>query len=165
MTATTAKPTPAQARAINTAIDNGGRTASDPYQLRTIATLVQAGWMTEPDGRTLEVTDAGRAAVGRPAEPTPASYVVHFARIGRNHQVAPLLTGPVDGPSHLAELIYRHARPHLVSNDIEVIADLPEGKGHILAGFNNGGSFTIHQPDEAVVCEHCPDPRAVDEYA
>lgn len=63
MTATITRPTDAQARAIIAGIDNGGRTSSDPYQLRTITALIREGWMTEPDGRTLEVTDAGRAAV------------------------------------------------------------------------------------------------------
>ncbi|PZG12993.1 hypothetical protein C1I95_24610 [Micromonospora craterilacus] len=66
MNATTtryATPTVVQRRALLAAIDGGGRTSSDPYQLRTIAAMLRAGWVTEPDGRTLEITDAGREAV------------------------------------------------------------------------------------------------------
>jgi hypothetical protein len=70
---------------------------------------------------------------------------VTFDRIGRNHNVAPLVewvTGPID-PDALAEGIYHYARPHLASRDIEVAVDLDKGQVFIFAGFNNGGGGTI----------------------
>jgi hypothetical protein len=94
MTATR-KPTPAQKRALIAAIDNGGRTSSDPYQLRTITTLVREGWMTEPDGRTLEVTEAGCRAAGRHdiadqmrADWIGAEMVAEWHKIARQGEVA-----------------------------------------------------------------------------
>jgi hypothetical protein len=69
-------------------------------------------------------------------------YTVTFRRVGRNHDVAPLTTEAGDA-DQLAEQIHRHARPHLRSRDIEVHVDLEQMRGQILAGFNNGGDFTI----------------------
>lgn len=74
----------------------------------------------------------------------PAPYRVIFDRIGRSRDVAPLeMEIDVNGPNHLAELIHQYARPHLLSRDVEVVVDLEQGKGWIICGFNNGGTFTI----------------------
>lgn len=70
------------------------------------------------------------------------TYLVTFDRIGRNHNVEPLNVQS-DGPNHLAEQIYHYARPHLRSRDVDVVVDLDAGSGHILCGFNNGGTFTV----------------------
>jgi hypothetical protein len=70
------------------------------------------------------------------------TYLVAFERVGRNRNVAPL-TADVDNGDQLAEIIYRYARPHLLSRDIEVCVDLNAGRGSITVGWNNGGSFTI----------------------
>lgn len=71
-------------------------------------------------------------------EPAGRKYEVTFDRIGRNRHVAPLTT-EADGPNHLAEVIYRYARPHLASRDIEVSVDMDAGTVRIFAGCNNGG--------------------------
>jgi hypothetical protein len=70
------------------------------------------------------------------------TYLVTFNRIGRNHDVAPL-TATVDGPNHLAEVIHQYARPHLMSEDVEVDLDLDTGTGSVVVGFRNGGTFTL----------------------
>lgn len=70
-------------------------------------------------------------------------YRVEFARIGRNHNVAPLETGPVDGPNHLEYVIQQYVSRHLVSRVIEVDVDVDGGTGDILCGFQSGGRFTV----------------------
>lgn len=71
------------------------------------------------------------------------TYTVTFDRIGRNHSVQPL-TVEVDGPAHLADLVYAHARPHLGSREVEVAVDLQAMAGQIFVGdFRNGGTFAI----------------------
>lgn len=70
------------------------------------------------------------------------TYTVTFDRIGRNHDVRPLTIG-ADDEAELAEAVYRYARPHLRSRDVEVVVDLEVGKGNIFAGFNNGGTFSV----------------------
>jgi len=75
---------------------------------------------------------------------------VTFDRIGRNHNVAPLVewvTGPID-PDALGEGIYHYARPHLASRDVEVVVDPDMGKVFIFAGFHNAGEGTITVEDE-----------------
>jgi hypothetical protein len=71
-----------------------------------------------------------------------ASYRVTFSRIGRNHDVPPLVT-VASSADELAEVIYDYARPHLRSRDVEVYVDLEKQNGGILCGFNSGGMFTI----------------------
>jgi hypothetical protein len=71
-------------------------------------------------------------------------YRVMFDRIGRKKEVAPLTVDARDA-DELAEHIYRYARPHLLSRDVEVSADLEAGKGIVFCGFNNGGTFTIER--------------------
>jgi hypothetical protein len=69
-------------------------------------------------------------------------YRLTFDRIGRNHDVAPLDLD-LDDPDEIAEKVYRHARPHLRSRDVEVHIDLDAGRGFIFCGFHNGGTCTI----------------------
>lgn len=71
-------------------------------------------------------------------------FIIMFDRIGRNHHVAPLAAEAEDA-SRLAEKIYYYARPHLRSNDVQIVVDLEGGEGHIFCGFNNGGAFTVSE--------------------
>jgi hypothetical protein len=73
-----------------------------------------------------------------------STYRVTFDRVGRNHDVAPF-EAEVVHLEDLAERIYKHARPHLRSRDVEVVVDEEEMHGWILCGFNNGGTFTIER--------------------
>jgi hypothetical protein len=80
------------------------------------------------------------------------AYRVTFDRIGRNHD-APEMVAMVDGPNHLADLIYAHARPFLRSSDVRVTFEEDMRSGWIFCGFRTGGMFTIEQvaprPDAA----------------
>ncbi|MFF7991733.1 hypothetical protein ACFZDG_18310 [Kitasatospora xanthocidica] len=75
-------------------------------------------------------------------------YRVTYQRVGRrggrdgSQPPAPLTTWAVS-PDHLAELIAKDVSPYLLSDDIDITVDLDAGRGRILVGFNNGGSFTI----------------------
>ncbi len=79
---------------------------------------------------------------------TQTLYQVTYQRVGRrggrdgSTPPAPLTTWAVS-PDHLAELIAKDVSPYLLSDDIDITVDLDAGRGLILAGFNNGGSFTI----------------------
>ncbi|MEV0608088.1 hypothetical protein AB0I61_17155 [Polymorphospora rubra] len=74
-------------------------------------------------------------------------YRIEFTRIGRNRNVPALETEPIDGPNHLAEVIYQYARRHLGSRGVEVDVDLEAGTGQIFCGFHSGGTFTISPID------------------
>jgi hypothetical protein len=76
------------------------------------------------------------------------SYRVTFERIGRDHDVAPLVTVATSA-DELAEVIYDYARPRLRSRDVDVYVDLEKQSGGILCGFNSGGTFTIESFDGA----------------
>lgn len=75
---------------------------------------------------------------------TTTSYRVKFDRIGRNHYVPDLVTDARDLDA-LAERIYRYARPHLMSADVDV--HVAGGRGHIFCGWNTGGTFTFEVTD------------------
>jgi hypothetical protein len=76
-------------------------------------------------------------------------YTVTFDRIGRNHYVKPLVTGDIDGPNHLAQVIHDYARPHLGSREVDVHLDLDKQSGMIfVGGFRNAGSFTLAEMPE-----------------
>lgn len=81
-------------------------------------------------------------------------YLVTFndRRIGRNRQVEPLQC-EADDADQLAALIYRYARPHLLSRDVEVVVDLEKMAGGIFAGIQNVGTFALTEVagDAAVV--------------
>lgn len=70
------------------------------------------------------------------------TYRVTFERIGRNHSVAPLVA-KAKSARELADHIYKYARPHLRSSDVDVFVELDAGKGFIACGMHTGGSFTI----------------------
>jgi hypothetical protein len=76
----------------------------------------------------------------------PVTGLATFARIGRNHDVAPLaISGDAD---QIAEQVYRYALPKLASKDVEVVVDLNKMTGHIYFGIQVGGSFTITRSDQ-----------------
>jgi hypothetical protein len=79
-------------------------------------------------------------------ESTETSYLIKFERIGRNHDVSPLIARVRDA-DHLADVVYRYAWPHLGSRDVEVVVNLEPDKmlGLIIVGggFQCGGSFTV----------------------
>ena len=70
------------------------------------------------------------------------SYTISFERVGRNHDVPNLVTGTADAQV-IAEEVYRIARRHCGSRDLEVAVDLEAMKGNIYAGMHNAGTFTI----------------------
>lgn len=70
------------------------------------------------------------------------TYHITFDRIGRNHNVAPMIATVTD-PDQLAAYIHKHARPHLRSRDYDVIVDMDKGTGFIACGMHTGGEFTI----------------------
>jgi hypothetical protein len=77
------------------------------------------------------------------------AYRVTFTRIGRNHSVAPLDVSAVDGPNHLAKLIFDYARPHLGSRDVDVVLEEDMRSGWIfVGGFRTAGTFMIEAVPE-----------------
>lgn len=80
---------------------------------------------------------------GAPAEPAAATYRVLFDRIGRDHDIAPLIARAATA-DELAEVIYRYARPHLRSTHVDVSVDLDQMRGAVVVGgVRPGGDFTI----------------------
>ena len=73
------------------------------------------------------------------------TYRITFDRIGRNHNVAPMLAKVDDAApaEQLAAYIHKHARPHLRSRDFDVFVELDKGTGFIACGMHTGGEFTI----------------------
>jgi hypothetical protein len=84
-----------------------------------------------------------------------AHYTIVFERIGRKYDV-PELDLTVDEEDDdvitadvIAEAVYRYARKHLASREVEVVVELDEepnagGKGWlIVGGFRAAGDFTI----------------------
>lgn len=82
------------------------------------------------------------AAAAVHTELATGTWTVHFDRVGRNHNVADLVYTS-HGADELAEQIYRHARPHLGSRDMEVLVDLYAKAGWISCAMRNGGNFTL----------------------
>jgi hypothetical protein len=73
----------------------------------------------------------------------PDFYEVTFERIGRHRDVEPMIFEDVTEPEELAALIYQRAGRFLMSRGYEVIVDLDEMTGSIMAGMRPAGSFTI----------------------
>lgn len=71
-----------------------------------------------------------------------STYLVTFERIGRNRNPAELWA-TVANPQDLAAQVYRHARPHLGSKDVEVLVNFETGSGVIMCGARVGGSFAL----------------------
>lgn len=77
-------------------------------------------------------------------------YRVTFqnGRIGRSHDVAPLIVHAED-VGGLAEAVYDAARPHLLSRYPEVVIDQPDEDGPpvglVFAGFHTVARFSIEE--------------------
>lgn len=78
-----------------------------------------------------------------------ATTTVTFDRVGRNHNVAPLVITDTDDWDEIADRVYDHVRPHLRSRNVEVVirSDPADGitRGVILCGPVVGGAFTVEQ--------------------
>lgn len=70
------------------------------------------------------------------------SYRISFDRVGRNHNVPDLLT-ECTHPDDIADQVWHLARNLCGSRDLAVSVDLEEMKGHIFAGVQSAGKFTI----------------------
>lgn len=79
---------------------------------------------------------------------TQTLYKVVYERVGRrggrdgSPPPAPLTVWALDADG-LAGHIHRDVRRYLASRETEVVVDLEKMTGFILAGINNGGSFTV----------------------
>lgn len=71
-------------------------------------------------------------------------YRVTFDRIGRKYDPEPLVTDAAS-MNELAERVYDHARPHLLSSGIEVTASERDRRGYIHAGMHTAGTFTFEE--------------------
>ncbi|SDI40446.1 hypothetical protein SAMN05421505_1497 [Sinosporangium album] len=78
---------------------------------------------------------------------TATRYRVVYDRIGREHDVAPQHT-TANGPEELADRITAHARPHLLSEDVQTAVDLVAMAGTIYAGEHPAGCFTLEELGE-----------------
>ncbi|MFI6251452.1 hypothetical protein [Streptomyces sp. NPDC051016] len=82
-------------------------------------------------------------------------YLVTFERVGRrggrdgSTPPAPLTVEATDG-DHLAVQVLAHVRPMLASRALEIVVDLDEGRGFLLAGFHTAGEFTVEELPERV---------------
>lgn len=76
---------------------------------------------------------------------------ISFERIGRNHNVEDLVIPGVEPTEHnadaIAEAVYLHARPHLMSRDVEVVVDVEGLTANIYAGFHAAGRGTITEDE------------------
>jgi len=69
-------------------------------------------------------------------------FTVRFDRIGRNHNVKPLIV-EARNADDLENKILRYARKWLVSRDVDIEFDPDKNNGFIVCGFHDGGSFTV----------------------
>jgi hypothetical protein len=82
-------------------------------------------------------------------------YLVTFERVGRrggrdgSPPPAPLATAASSG-EHLAVQVLAYVRPFLASRGVDVVIDLEEGRGFLLAGFHTAGEFTVEELPERV---------------
>ncbi|WP_326797465.1 hypothetical protein OG946_20260 [Streptomyces sp. NBC_01808] len=84
------------------------------------------------------------------ASSTSTRYRVTYTRVGRHggrdgSQPPGQLTVDADDADQLAEQVLKNVRPYLASRGVEVVVDLDTGRGHLLAGFSNAGTFTVEQ--------------------
>jgi hypothetical protein len=86
-------------------------------------------------------------------------YRVTFERVGRrggrdgSTPPAPLTTAASSG-EHLAVQVLAYTRPFLASRGVDVVIDLDEGRGFLLAGFHTAGEFTVEEePDRVQVLD------------
>lgn len=116
--------------------------SADRKVTAAIAEMEQADWVkldNSKPGDYWQLTDAGREVLDAQA----TRYRIEFARVGRNHNVAPF--GPiVSGPDHadqIAEAVFRYAGRYLGSRFYDVDVDVAAGKGWIEGG--RFGTFTV----------------------
>lgn len=82
-------------------------------------------------------------------------YLITFERVGRHGgrdgsaPPAPLTVDAADG-EHLVDKVLAYARPFLGSRGVDVVIDLDEGRGFLLAGFHTAGEFTVQEEPEHV---------------
>lgn len=74
------------------------------------------------------------------------SYIAHFERIGRTHNV-PDLDIEATHPDDIAARVYNYSRKYLASNDVFVDIDMETLKGTIGAG--RFGRFTLEANNAA----------------
>lgn len=79
-------------------------------------------------------------------------YALHFDRIGRGHRDTWLVVDLDPEPAatvadRLAELVFDHARPKVLSQDVNVAVELDldtgAGKGIVSCGWHSAGNFTV----------------------
>ncbi|MEU4367522.1 hypothetical protein [Micromonospora chersina] len=116
--------------------------SGDRKVTHAIYEMQDAGWVSLDASGPLDywhLTDAGRELL----DAQTTRYRVEFARVGRNHNVAPF--GPVvSGNNHadrIAEEVHAYAGRHLGSRFYTVDVDLAAGKGFIEGG--RFGTFTV----------------------
>lgn len=84
-----------------------------------------------------------------------SSYLITFERVGRrggrdgSTPPAPLTVAASSG-EHLAEQVLAYTRPFLGSRGVDIVIDLDEGRGFLLAGFHTAGEFTVQEEPEHV---------------
>ena len=78
-------------------------------------------------------------------EPEIHCYTITFDRIGRRHDVGPLIVTGTE--REMANAVYELGGRFLVSSDYDVLYSVEEGKGFFLCGAQSGGNFTIEAVD------------------
>lgn len=88
--------------------------------------------------------ELGQMLTGAEDEPEIPRYLVTFERVGRSSQgvPAPVKLRAIDG-DHLAKQLTPTILPRLSSMNVSIVVDIDAGRGQILAGLHNAGSFTI----------------------
>lgn len=102
----------------------------------------------EPRDPEAEITTPSLDEMAEAPGATQTKYRVTYDRVGRhggrNGSPAPKpLTVWAVTADGLAAHIHKHVGRYLLSCETEVIVDLENMRGQILAGMNNGGSFTL----------------------
>jgi hypothetical protein len=113
----------------------------------------------EPRDPEAEIITPSLDEMAKAPGATQTKYRVTYERVGRHggrrgNPPAPLTVWVLDADG-LAEHIHKDIRPYLLSSEYEVVVDLERMRGQIVAGFNNGGSFTI----EVVQVAEAGEPR------
>lgn len=90
----------------------------------------------------------GKPVLNDLTDSTRVGYRCTFDRIGRNHNVPPLdvphVTESESDDDALLEAVYRTARRHCGSREVEVLVNAEEMRGIIIVGYGRpAGNFTI----------------------
>ncbi|MDX3713449.1 hypothetical protein PV733_31800 [Streptomyces europaeiscabiei] len=110
-------------------------------------------WRTQPafDEPRLALAETPTPSLDEMAEAPGASqtlYKVVYERVGRRggrdgSPPPPPFNVWATSADNLAEHIAKDTRGYLMSRETDVVVDLEKMTGFILAGFNNGGTFTL----------------------